>query len=104
MCHSVAFECVNDAKKNDWNIYMYFHMEPDENRTEVRKHLDLRHGFRFSPGSMCLPRPKTHKKCMHMFTCLVLFKLSVKNIQISKENYSGNADQHSFKSRQNLKI
>ena len=36
-CVTVAFECVNDAKKNDWNIYMYFHMEPGENRTEVRK-------------------------------------------------------------------
>ena len=35
MRHSVAFECANDAKKNDPNIY--FHMEPGENRPEVRK-------------------------------------------------------------------
>ena len=27
--HSVAFECANDAKKNDPNVY--FHMEPGEN-------------------------------------------------------------------------
>ena len=35
MCHSVAFECANDAKKNDPNVY--FHMESGENRPEVRK-------------------------------------------------------------------
>ena len=35
MRHCVAFEYTNDAKKNDLNIY--FHMEPDENRPEVRK-------------------------------------------------------------------
>ena len=33
MCHSVAFECANDAKKNDPNVY--FHMESGENRPEV---------------------------------------------------------------------
>ena len=31
----LCVKCVNDAKKNDRNIY--FHMEPGENRTEVRK-------------------------------------------------------------------
>ena len=35
MRHSVAFECANDEKKKDSNIY--FHMEPGENRPEVRK-------------------------------------------------------------------
>ena len=33
--HSVAFECANDVKKNDLKIY--FHMEPGENRPEIRK-------------------------------------------------------------------
>ena len=54
MRHSVAFECANDAKKNNPNIY--FHMEPGKHRPEVRKQwiyaMDLRHGLRFSPGSM----------------------------------------------------
>ena len=30
MRHSVAFECANDLK-------IYFHMEPCENRPEIRK-------------------------------------------------------------------
>ena len=54
MRHSVAFKCADDAKKNDPNVY--FHMEPGENRPEVRKQwiyaMDLRNGFRFSPGSI----------------------------------------------------
>ena len=49
-----CFECANDAKKNDPKIY--FHMEPGENRPEVRKQwiyaMDLRNVFRFSLGSM----------------------------------------------------
>ena len=32
MRHCVAFECANDAKKNDPNVY--FHMEPGENRPD----------------------------------------------------------------------